>query len=89
MKPGGRIVYVTCSVLPEENEEPSAAFLGAMPDFAPVAPGELAAAASRLERLPAISAPGGKGLQLSPRRTGTDGFYVAVLRRPMTRGPMR
>lgn len=82
VKPGGRLVYVTCSVLPEENEDALQAFLAAAPDFAPA---ELAFEAIG-EAGPALQAAAlrrGPGVQLTPRRTGTDGFYVAALtRRP-------
>ena len=85
VKSGGRLVYVTCSVLPEENDGQVAAFLAANPEFAAVpAPDTVAAspladtAKARLSD-PALATK--YGLQLTPRRTGTDGFYVAVLNR--------
>lgn len=77
-KPGGRIVYITCSVLPEENEDALAAFRARHAGFAPV-PVEEVKAAGGLAGLPARVA--GDGLLLTPRVTGTDGFFVAVLRR--------
>lgn len=71
VKPGGRMVYVTCSVLPEEDEDRVAAFLQRHPGFA---------------RRPATAEPEITGfltpdgdLRLTPRSSGTDGFYVAVL----------
>ncbi|HRO03300.1 MAG TPA: RsmB/NOP family class I SAM-dependent RNA methyltransferase [Terricaulis sp.] len=67
VKPGGRLAYVTCSVLPEENEDQAAAFLAAYPDFAPV---ELSAAFPARQRA--------FGLQMTPLATGCDGFYVAA-----------
>ena len=71
LKPGGRIVYVTCSVLPEEDEDRVAAFLDRHPDFRR----RPAAHAPTLE--PFLTAEG--DLRLSPRTSATDGFYVAVL----------
>jgi 16S rRNA (cytosine967-C5)-methyltransferase len=71
LKPGGRIVYVTCSVLPEEDEDRVAAFLERHLAF---------------RRRPASDAPALQpfltfegDLRLSPRTSATDGFYVAVL----------
>ena len=75
---GGRIVYVTCSVLRAENEDRASAFLGRHDDFLPVD----AATAARAAGLPALAeraSPFGPGLRLSPHTTGTDGFYVATL----------
>jgi 16S rRNA (cytosine967-C5)-methyltransferase len=80
VKPGGRIAYITCSVLPEENDEAVRAFLGRHPGFAPVAPIDVLKGAETDFSLLARFATG-FGLQLTPRRTGTDGFYLACLRR--------
>jgi 16S rRNA (cytosine967-C5)-methyltransferase len=71
LKRGGRIVYVTCSVLPEEDEDRVAAFLERHADFRR----RPAAHAAALE--PYLTAEG--DLRLSPRTSATDGFYVAVL----------
>lgn len=81
-KKGGRIAYVTCSVLPRENDERVAAFLEAHPDFASVDPGEiLALAPDTLSEREDLVSPAGLGIQLSPLRTGTDGFYLALVER--------
>ncbi len=85
VKPGGRLVYVTCSVLPDENEERIAAFLDGREDFTPAPASEAMAASGRLaegakERLARLEGRFG-AIQLTPRRTGTDGFYVCVLER--------
>ncbi len=76
VKPGGRLVYATCSLLPAENEAQVAAFLAATPDFvaAPLATLWPSVAAGR--------APcEGPYLHLTPARHGTDGFFAAVLER--------
>ncbi|HZH53528.1 MAG TPA: RsmB/NOP family class I SAM-dependent RNA methyltransferase [Microvirga sp.] len=80
VKPGGRIVYVTCSILPEENDDALAAFRERHPGFVPVPVPEVLRSAE-LPHLQDSIRPTAVGLQLSPHRTGTDGFYVAVLRR--------
>ncbi len=75
LKPGGRLVYATCSLLPEENERIVDAFLAAHPGFARRSAAEiLAAQGIRLEMA-------GVDLQLLPHIHGTDGFYAAVLER--------
>lgn len=82
VKPGGRLAYVTCSVLPCENDDRVAAFLDASPAFSAVDPAELLAMApDALSNLQNIASPEGLGLQLTPLRTGTDGFYFSLLRR--------
>jgi 16S rRNA (cytosine967-C5)-methyltransferase len=71
VKPGGRIVYVTCSVLPEEDEDRVAAFLARHPGFA-VRPATADPVVARW-----LTADG--FLRLSPRASASDGFFVAVL----------
>ncbi len=80
VKPGGRIVYVTCSVLRAENEDRIAAFLARHDAFLPVDAATQARAAG-LAPLTERASPFGPGFRLSPRTTGTDGFYVATLMR--------
>jgi 16S rRNA (cytosine967-C5)-methyltransferase len=82
IKPGGRIAYVTCSVLEEENGAQVRAFLGRNPSFVVEAPeaatqvlGERALVFSKAARL------SGEGILMTPRLTGTDGFFVSLLRR--------
>jgi 16S rRNA (cytosine967-C5)-methyltransferase len=82
VRPGGRVVYVTCSLLADENADQVQAFLARHPGFAPVPPAEVAAvlgdaAPAFLDSVLVFP----EGLLMTPRRTGTDGFYVAVLRR--------
>jgi 16S rRNA (cytosine967-C5)-methyltransferase len=80
VKPGGRLVYITCSVLAEENEDRLSAFRAAHTDFAPVAMKDVLKSAG-LEALSDHANGDGSALLLTPRRSGTDGFFVAVLRR--------
>ncbi len=79
-KPGGRLVYATCSVLPEENGDQVAALLERHPGFARV-PWREAWAAGVDGEAPASADGSEETLLLTPARHGTDGFFIAVLRR--------
>jgi 16S rRNA (cytosine967-C5)-methyltransferase len=79
VKPGGRLVYVTCSVLPEENGDQVAWFADSHPGFAVVPWRDAWAAGVGGE--PPSSACGDAALLLTPARHGTDGFFIAVLTR--------
>jgi 16S rRNA (cytosine967-C5)-methyltransferase len=72
VRPGGRLIYVTCSILPQENEDALAAFLARHPGFA-MAP----LRADSMLREAAYAR--GEALQMTPVRTGCDGFFVAGL----------
>jgi 16S rRNA (cytosine967-C5)-methyltransferase len=74
VKPGGRLVYATCSILGEENEATVDAFSAAAPEFAPLDCAELLAA----QRIVLDTGP---RLRLWPHRHGTDGFFAAAFRR--------
>ena len=74
VKPGGRLVYATCSILPEENEAIVAGFLAAHPDFKQVSAQEILAQQG-------IALACGEALRLAPHTHGTDGFFAAVLER--------
>lgn len=83
VKPGGRIAYITCSVLPQENGEQILAFATRHPGFEIVHAtnvtmplGEQAAAFRDAALLSA------EGVLMTPQRTKTDGFFVSVLKRP-------
>ncbi|RIK84321.1 MAG: MFS transporter [Hyphomicrobiales bacterium] len=79
VRPGGRLVYVTCSIFPAENARRTEAFLAANPAFAVLEPQVLwRARFGEAAALPRIS---GGGLVMTPAGTGTDGFFVAVLER--------
>ncbi len=73
--PGGRLVYATCSLLPEENERQVEAFLQANADFE-----LLDAPAIARDRCPSLDMQG-PYLQLRPDLHGTDGFFAAVMQR--------
>ncbi len=80
VKPGGRIVYVTCSVLPEENRDQITAFVERHPDFSVIPYRDRWRAVFDTE--PPTSADGNDDtLLLTPARHSTDGFFIAQLER--------
>lgn len=78
VKPGGRIVYITCSILPEENDDALSAFMERHEGFTPMKIDRVLEQTG-LGHLRNVVRPTAHGLQLTPHRTGTDGFYAAVL----------
>lgn len=82
VRPGGRIAYITCSLLDDENGARVRAFTNRHPEFAVVpahaVAGSLGANATRFLAATKASA---EGLLMTPRRTGTDGFFLSVMRR--------
>ena len=82
LKPGGRLVYATCSLLRDENEAVVDAFSAAHPGFEPEPAARLLAAA-RVPEAAALCSGGEEGnfLRLWPHRHGTDGFFAAVWRK--------
>ncbi|WP_210490095.1 RsmB/NOP family class I SAM-dependent RNA methyltransferase [Microvirga antarctica] len=80
VKSGGRVLYITCSILPEENDGAVSAFLDRTPGFAAVPVDDMLKAAG-LEHLAPVIRRTTHGLQMTPLKTGTDGFYVAMLRK--------
>ena len=80
VRPGGRLVYVTCSVLPEENSDQIATFLAANEEFRALPIADTWRTALKSE--PPQSADGrANHLLLTPSQHGTDGFFIAVLER--------
>ena len=77
VKPGGRIAYVTCSVLRDENEERVGAFLQTHAQFVLQPADAMIARAGLSGLLPFATSE--IGLRLSPATTHTDGFYIAML----------
>ncbi|MFN3910422.1 RsmB/NOP family class I SAM-dependent RNA methyltransferase [Hyphomonas sp.] len=85
VKPGGRLLYATCSFLIEEDEDRVAEFLAGAPHFAErdaaeaaIASGALTAHGASVVRK--FRGPTGS-VRLTPRRSGTDGFFFALLER--------
>lgn len=85
VKPGGRLLYATCSFLIEEDEDRVAEFLADAPEFteqdaaaAVIASGQLTNAGAAL--VTQFRGPTGS-VRLTPRRAGTDGFFFALLQR--------
>ena len=78
LKPGGRLVYATCSLLRDENEVIAEAFGAAHPDFVPL-PAQDALAAAHVTRADELTQDG--YLRLWPHRHATDGFFAAVWQR--------
>jgi 16S rRNA (cytosine967-C5)-methyltransferase len=74
--PGGRLIYATCALLPEENGRQVEQFREPRPDFAPVPVAEVWRAT-----LGGDCPSAGSELLLTPARHGCDGFFVAVLER--------
>ena len=78
VKAGGRLVYATCSLLREENEEIVDAFASKHPDFAPLSCAKLLAQHG-------IAVQCGEQMRLWPHVHGTDGFFAAVFERAPVR----
>jgi len=74
VKPGGRLVYATCSLLEQENEAVVTAFGAAQPEFEPVS-------CEKLLEAQRIALTTGRYLKLFPHRHGTDAFFAAAFER--------
>ena len=82
--PGGRMIYVTCSILPQENEDRVAAFLADHPDFYQHPVAEV-----WTTLFPNLAYPGAAdspNLRLTPADHGMDGFFISILGRTLTAG---
>ncbi len=80
VKPGGRLIYVTCSLLPAENTEQIEAFLAANPDFSLIPYSDV-----WRDVMPDMAPNSADGrtdtILLTPTQHGTDGFFIAILAR--------
>lgn len=81
LKPGGRLVYATCSLLKDENEAVCTAFDAGHTDFEPVPVGGLLETAHVSGAPSLVAGDGGRWLRLWPHRHATDGFFAAVWRK--------
>ncbi|MDQ8731090.1 RsmB/NOP family class I SAM-dependent RNA methyltransferase [Bradyrhizobium sp. LHD-71] len=83
VKPGGRVAYITCSVLPQENGEQIRHFISRHPDFEIVNATDFTAPlGERAIAFRDAALLSSEGVLLTPQRTKTDGFFVSVLKRP-------
>jgi 16S rRNA (cytosine967-C5)-methyltransferase len=80
VRPGGRLVYVTCSVLPEENDRQVERFTAEHPEFAALSAIDSWNALFGADARRPVTRDG-RTLTLSPAATGTDGFFFAMLER--------
>jgi len=80
VKRGGTLAYITCSLLPQENDDAVERFLASHDSFTLINPDHVALNAG-LPALASFVSAKGKGLQLTPARTGTDGFFIALLKK--------
>jgi 16S rRNA (cytosine967-C5)-methyltransferase len=77
LKSGGRLVYATCSLLPEENEQIAQAFSESHPGFKPLPVKDLLEE-FEVAQADSLCTPNGLYLRLWPHRHGTDGFFAAA-----------
>jgi 16S rRNA (cytosine967-C5)-methyltransferase len=82
VKPGGRIAYITCSVLKVENGEQMRSFIARHPGFSVVPPEQTASVLrDKADAFAQAALASPEGWLMTPRRTGTDGFFVSVLKK--------
>lgn len=80
VRPGGALIYVTCSVLPEENDQQIGRFCSDNPSFSPVPVMPVWETLFGADA-PKPHAPDGRSLTLSPALTGTDGFFFCRMQK--------
>src|SRR5215831_3890024 len=82
VKPGGRIAYITCSVLKPENSDQVRAFAARHDEFSIAPPAEtVAVLGDKADNFAKAALQAPEGWLMTPRRTGTDGFFVSLLRK--------
>jgi len=85
VKPGGRMIYATCSFLIEEDEDCVSGFLSEAPDFSQASAASSVIASGLLTEEGERVVRGGQtsdgSVRLTPKSAGTDGFFFAVLQR--------
>ena len=82
VKAGGRIAYITCSVLPVENSEQVQRFITRHPEFSVQPPEQTASVLwDKAEAFAEAALRTEEGWLMTPRRTGTDGFFVSILKK--------
>jgi 16S rRNA (cytosine967-C5)-methyltransferase len=81
LKPGGRLVYATCSLLPQENQAIAEDFLAKHPQFEVVPAAEVLKPLFPKEKLPLGCSLDNPWWQLWPHIHGTDGFFGAVFQK--------
>ncbi|SFV35390.1 16S rRNA (cytosine967-C5)-methyltransferase [Devosia crocina] len=80
LRPGGTLVYITCSILPEENDDRVQALLAAHPELSSLDIASAWRKALVTDMPTSLATPAG-GVLLTPHRTGTDGFYCHLMRK--------
>jgi 16S rRNA (cytosine967-C5)-methyltransferase len=82
VKPGGRIAYITCSVLVPENGEQVRAFVVRHDEFSVVPPSEtVGVLGDKADQFASAALQTPEGWLMTPRRSGTDGFFVSIMAR--------
>ena len=81
LKPGGRLVYATCSLLPQENQDIAEDFLTKHPDFEAVPAAQVLQSLFPKDKMPLGCSPDNPWWQLWPHIHGTDGFFGAVFQK--------
>ena len=81
VRPGGRVVYATCSLLPQENQQIAGDFLAKHPNFELVPAAEVLKPLFPKDKIPLGCSPDNPWWQLWPHIHGTDGFFGAVFQK--------
>ena len=81
VRPGGWLIYITCSIFPEENQQQITGFVGKHSDFIQLDAAEIWGSGFDGPPPGNDAGPERPGLLLTPYRCGTDGFFIAILKR--------